>query len=153
MPRAASEMDATFPAPRVQRKGAAPGTANYGRSPRSGLAQLVEQLTVNQRVAGSSPASGAMKQRALANARALFDALTRVQHSASRPGITGRSNYLLEMLLAHSAVDCTGKRTICQNASARSGKARGRKRVDRRGIRNVLDPPATSTPATTASAM
>jgi hypothetical protein len=27
---------------------------------RSGLAQLVEQLTVNQRVAGSSPASGAI---------------------------------------------------------------------------------------------
>ena len=53
--------------------------ANNGRSSgvrpsstRSGLAQLVEQLTVNQRVAGSSPASGATNERALANARALL---------------------------------------------------------------------------------
>ena len=45
----------------------------------SALAQLVEQLTVNQRVAGSSPAGGAISHRVVVPempARVRFDALT-----------------------------------------------------------------------------
>ena len=54
----------------VRYAGTAPNPWNQGRRPdnasRSGLAQLVEQLTVNQRVVGSSPTSG-VSLRALWN--------------------------------------------------------------------------------------
>jgi hypothetical protein len=39
-----------------------PPSAGHAARTRSGLAQLVEQLTVNQRVVGSSPTSGELKK-------------------------------------------------------------------------------------------
>src|SRR5581483_8608201 len=73
MPRPAAEIDATVTLQGVfQTRSPGRDRQLWAVASRSGLAQLVEQLTVNQRVAGSSPASGAMNERALANARALL---------------------------------------------------------------------------------
>jgi hypothetical protein len=87
---------------------------------RSGLAQLVEQLTVNQRVVGSSPTSGATKRRALAHARALLylpHALT--AHSVDRSGEAGNQSDMLDVSLAHSADDCTAGGGRLSNSAGR----------------------------------